>query len=133
VETRSADLTAEDLARGDIAVRKIFARELLRFQREKPDRYRVPLQLLCVGPIAFAAIPGEPFAEIGLALKRMPGEPGGDVWPVALANGYFGYIPTRESFEHGGYETMASLLNCLSRDAAHQILDAFVSLRDRGA
>ena len=127
-ESSKADLTAEDLARGDIAVRKIFARELFRFQREKPDSYRVPLQLLRVGPIAFAAIPGEPFAEIGLELKRM-GEIGKmTIWPMALANGYFGYIPLRESFDRGGYETMASLLNCLSRDAARRIIDAFASM-----
>ena len=41
-KSSKADLTAEDLARGDIAVRKIFARELFRFQREKPASYRVP-------------------------------------------------------------------------------------------
>ena len=127
-ESSRADLTAEDLARGDIAVRKIFARELLRFQREKPDSYRVPLQLLRVGPIAFAAIPGEPFAEIGLELKRLPGNGKTTVWPTALANGYFGYIPLCESFDRGGYETMASLLNCLSRDAARQVIGAFASM-----
>jgi len=120
------DLTAEDLAKGDIAVEALFARELLQFAGSKPAYYQVPLQAVKMGGVAFAAIPGEPFVEIGLALKAIEGYD--LVVPVALANGYFGYIPLRENFGRGGYETRPGAASRLSTDAADRILAAFRTL-----
>ncbi len=68
--------------------------------------------------------------EIGLALKRLPGF--GLAVPVGLANGYLGYIPLRENFGRGGYETKPGPA-LLCRGAAAAILDAFegmAALRD---
>lgn len=73
-----------------------------------------------LGEIAFCALPGEPFVEIGLHLKNVSGP--NTVFPVALANGYFGYIPLRECFGRGGYEIRATVRNCLSRKAAELIV-----------
>jgi hypothetical protein len=119
-------LTAEDLAKGDPAVERLFARELIHFAEHKPESYAVPLQVMRLGSAAFAAIPGEPFVEIGLALKALPGFE--LVFPVALANGYYGYIPLEENFGRGGYETRTGPTSCLSQDAAGLILGAFRSL-----
>lgn len=123
---RGRDLTAEDLAKGDTAVEVLFARELLHFAETKPSEYRVPLQVLKLGGVAFAAIPGEPFVEVGLALKAIQGYD--LILPVALANGYFGYIALRENFGRGGYETRAGAASYLSMDAADRILAAFRKL-----
>jgi hypothetical protein len=120
------DLTAEDLAKGDLAVEALFARELLHFAGTKPPEYQVPLQTFKLGPVAFAAIPGEPFVEVGLALKGVKGYE--LVFPVAVANGYFGYIPLRENFGRGGYETRPGAASYLSTDAADRILDALRKL-----
>jgi hypothetical protein len=117
------NLTAEDLAKGDPAVEALFARELLHFAKKKPDRYKVPIQAFKMGSVAFAAIPGEPFVEIGLALKAIKGYD--LVFPVALANGYFGYIPLEENFGRGGYETEAGTANWLSTGAADRLLAGF--------
>lgn len=119
-------LTAEDLAKGDPTVERLFARELVRFAATRPDTYEVPLQAVRLGRVAFAAIPGEPFVEVGLDLKSTPGF--NPVFPVALANGYFGYIPRKENFGCGGYETRTGPASCLSEDAADRILSAFRSL-----
>jgi hypothetical protein len=116
------DLTAEDLAKGDIGVEALFARELLKFAETKPAEYRVPLQVLKLGGVAFAGIPGEPFVEVGLALKAIQGYD--LIFPVALANGYFGYIALRENFGRGGYETRPGAASYLSTDAADRILEA---------
>jgi len=123
---RGRDLTAEDLAKGDIGVEALFARELLRFAETKPPEYLVPLQAFKIGGVAFVAIPGEPFVEVGLALKAVQGYD--LVFPVALANGYFGYIPLRENFGRGGYETRPGAASYLTVDAAGRILAAFRSL-----
>lgn len=124
--TTGKALTAEDLAKGDPAVERIFAGGLLNFAKKRPARFAVPLQIFRLGPIAFAAIPGEPFVEVGLALKAVPGYD--LVVPVALANGYFGYIPLEESFRRGGYEIRAGVSSTLGKDAARRIVDEFQRL-----
>jgi len=125
-QDRGGFLTAEDLAKGDPAVERLFARELIQFAELKPKSYPVPLQAFRLGSLAFAAIPGEPFVEVGLELKAL--RRFDLVFPVALANGYFGYIPLQENFGRGGYETRTGPTSCLSRDAADRILSAFRSL-----
>jgi hypothetical protein len=122
VSATESDLKAEDL--GSPEVRRLFARELISFHDSKPPFYTVPLQVLRLGELCFCAIPGEPFVEIGLQLKsyrsnqRPSREPRNMILPVALANGYFGYIPPESCFERGGYEVQPGRNNCLSRRAA---------------
>jgi hypothetical protein len=113
------DLTAEDIFAGDPAVEAIFARRLLELAGSGKRAYDVPLQALRVGVVCFLAIPGEPFVEIGLALKGLPGF--SLAVPMGLANGYFGYIPLRECFERGGYEVRPGSA-LLERGAADVVL-----------
>ena len=117
----TADLTAEDIFAGDPAVERLFASVLLDLVQHRPQLYSVPLQCFRAGPVAFFAMPGEPFVETGLALKGILG-PGLAV-PVGLANGYFGYIPLRECFTRGGYEVKPGSA-VLCRDAADMVLAA---------
>jgi len=123
--TDGHDLTAEDIFAGDPSVERIFAQVLLDLAAGRPEAYNVPLQLFRVGGVGFFAIPGEPFVEIGLALKALPGF---DLAvPVGLANGYFGYIALRENFARGGYEVKPGPA-LLCRGAADRILEAFAEM-----
>jgi hypothetical protein len=124
------DLTAEDIVKGNSVVEKLFAEELVQFITHRPSEYHVPLQIVHIGDVAFCMIPGEPFVEIGLHLKSVSGPRA--VFPVALANGYFGYIPLRECFDRGGYEIRATGHNCLSRKAAEQIIEWHEKALQRG-
>jgi len=124
------DLTAEDIVKENRVVEKLFAKELMQFMTHSPSEYHVPLQIVHIGDVAFCTIPGEPFVEIGLHLKSVSGPRA--VFPVALANGYFGYIPLRECFDRGGYEIRATDHNCLSRKAAEQIIDWHEKALQRG-
>ena len=64
------------------------------------------VQVVTIGPWAFAAWPGELFVEYGLAAKRE--RPG--LYVISLANGELqGYIATEEAVAEGGYEAT----NCL--------------------
>jgi hypothetical protein len=119
-------LTSRELAKGNPRVKQLFAEEMLRFYRNRPPVYRVPLQVVSIGSISFCAIPGEPFVEIGLRLKSMGGS--NPIIPVALSNGYFGYIPLEECFSRGGYEVLSGPHNCLSKRAEKIILSEFMSM-----
>jgi neutral ceramidase len=122
------DLTAEDIFAGLPAIQKVFAGALLELVGGRPADYAVPLQAVRVGPVGFFAIPGEPFVEIGLELKRLPGFQLSV--PVGLANGYLGYIPLPECFPRGGYEVKPGPAT-LSRQAARIILDALKGMAAR--
>lgn len=65
----------------------------------------IEVQAFRVADAAFVAIPGEVFVEIGLALKQQLPQP---TFIFGIANGYVGYIPTREAYETGGYEVVSS-------------------------
>ena len=70
---------------------------------ESPDTVRVVLQSVRIGALGIFAIPFEVFSEIGLELKaRRPFKPS---FTMELANGGYGYLPTPEQHELGGYET----------------------------
>jgi hypothetical protein len=66
------------------------------------DNVVVPIYLLQIGPAVFAGIGGEPFAEIGAAIKRRSPFP--HTWFGGYTNGWAGYIPTAEAYPQGGYE-----------------------------
>lgn len=85
------------------------------------------VQAVAAGDIAIAGVPGELFSEISLRLKaRSP-------FPLTLvagyANDYIGYIPTRENYRAGGYETsMMSLQEEEGRIIEDAALDALRSV-----
>lgn len=68
-----------------------------------PETLPVILQAFRIGDLAIAAVPFETFTETGLALKAA--SPFKDTFVIELANGGYGYLPTPEQHELGGYET----------------------------
>jgi hypothetical protein len=84
------------------------------------------VQVLRVNDVVFAANGGECFVELGLAIKQRS-QPL-NVLVVCYANGGLGYIPTREAFERGGYETTFSIASWLAPEACDILVDATVDL-----
>jgi hypothetical protein len=68
-----------------------------------PESVTIILQAFRVGEAGITAIPFETFAETGLAIKaESPLQP---TFNIELANGSYGYLPTPQQHELGGYET----------------------------
>ncbi len=68
-----------------------------------PRRGKIPVQALRVGDVGIGTFPTEVFTETGLEFKqRSPLKP---AFIMSLTHGYFGYLPTPEQHELGGYET----------------------------
>jgi len=68
----------------------------------RPEFFEIPVSGLQIGGLAFIGIPGEPFCEIGINIKK---ESKMDVTFVnCCTNGSFGYYPTKEAFGGDGYE-----------------------------
>ena len=90
-----------------------------------PDFFTLTLTGLKLGPIAFVGIPGEPFTDIGVQIKKKEG------WklilPTALTGGDGGYYPVRSAYDEGGYEARSSVYKAGVSDiiikGAHDMLD----------
>ena len=71
-----------------------------------PDFFELELIGLRLGDIALVGLPGEPFTDIGVAIKRLGGYD--MILPIAQMNGDEGYFPSRQAFDEGGYEARSS-------------------------
>ncbi len=104
---------------------EVYARETL-LLKDYPETVIIPLQVLRIGDAAIAAIPCEAFVEIGLHLKQE--SPFALTFPIELANGYYGYLPTAEQHALGGYETWRARSSYLEVQAADKIQAELTSM-----
>jgi hypothetical protein len=92
---------------------------------EWPKEVSIVLQAFRIGEFAVAAIPFETFAETGLELKaKSPVKP---MFVIELANGGYGYLPTPEQHELGGYETWLGT-NRVEKEASGKIVAVLLEL-----
>ena len=72
-----------------------------------PDHFDMLVSSLAIGDsLAFAGLPGEPFVDIGRAIKER--SPFRMTVVTCLTNGSEGYIPSTKSHADGGYESLSS-------------------------
>ncbi len=62
----------------------------------------IELHLLKIGPVVIAGTEGEPFCEIGMAIKKRSPFPA--TWFGGYTSGWAGYIPTACGYSRRGYE-----------------------------
>lgn len=100
------DLTSEGLAAGEGPVARFFAEQTLLYHAHCSGKKRTfRLVSFAFGDrFAMTSLPGEPFTEVGLSIKRT--SPFTTTWPVSLALGACGYVPLAACFARGGYETL---------------------------
>lgn len=73
-----------------------------------PKAFRLPLSALAIGDdVVFAGVPGEPFSEIGFAVREKA--PFAHVFCTCLTNASLGYFPVASAYAEGGYEARSSV------------------------
>ncbi len=71
-----------------------------------PEFFRIRLTAVKIGPVVYLGIPGEPFTDIGVEIKKAEGW--NLIMPTALTNGNIGYFPMKSAYDEGGYEAKTS-------------------------
>ncbi len=104
---------------------RTYAEHIIQFEEEWPDKIDIILQAFRIGDLGVAAIPFETFAETGLEIKaKSPFKP---TFTIELANGAYGYLPTPEQHEKGGYETWLGT-NKVEKTATRKIVAELITL-----
>ena len=73
--------------------------------------WKIPLEIQAFqihDDLAIVGLPGEVFVELGLAIKEQ--SPYSHTFVIELTNSHIAYVPTKEAFSRGGYETINSRL-----------------------
>lgn len=108
----------------------VFAKEvvLLDASLKKNPATELEVQAVQLGPAIFISNPAELFVEFGLTLKKR--SPFQFTFPVELANGCVGYVPTEEALSPtgGGYETRLTSYSNLEPTAGRQMVQAGLEL-----
>jgi len=71
-----------------------------------PDAFELYISAVSFGDVAFTGFPGEPFTDMGRAVKAR--SPFTLTIPCCIANGYEGYYPVQSAYDEGGYEARSS-------------------------
>lgn len=110
------------------SLERTYAERIVQHAAEWPDEIEVILQTLRIGDLGIAAIPFETFAETGLEIKSK--SPMKKTFTISFANGSYGYLPTPEQHELGGYETWLTT-NKVEKNASRKIVETLLGLFER--
>ena len=124
VPPSGGDLTSEGLANGDVTVCRCFAKMLMQCRETSSPSRTCQLTRVNLGKaLAFVSLPGEPFNGIAEAIRKA--SPYKYTFVIELAQSESVYVPMRDCFARGGYETTARP-NTVAPEASDVLIAAAV-------
>jgi hypothetical protein len=138
IELPLAQITDQDVAESqkivaqpppmgvDFTLDRVKAEKVMQVFKRHGQPLQAEIQVLTAGPVAFVAIPGEYFVELGLRIQKESPFP--YTFIVELADGELGYIPTERGFKEGGYEPTSTPL---SPGSGEKMADTAMALLNR--
>jgi neutral ceramidase len=102
------------------------AEEALILIAQGDEPIQAEVQVIRLGECALVALPGEPFVELGLALKAR--SPAGQTLVVGYTNDWIGYLTTPEAWTQGGYEVAPGPWTRVGPQGGSQVVEAALAL-----
>lgn len=127
-EKMSIEEAGSERDRFEILRRICMIEEILTRVKEGNEPFLGELQLIRIGNAILFGIPGEPFCELGMEIKKMS-KPFTGI-PVGYANGYLGYIASPSSWEKGGYEVSLGPWSKVGPESFIKIIEVFKKLKE---
>ncbi|MER3417259.1 MAG: hypothetical protein C4297_13775 [Gemmataceae bacterium] len=87
------------------------------------------IQVLLLGDIAVAGVPAEFFTKLGLHIKRR--SPYRYTYVAELANDWIGYLPDRQAFDLGGYQTWTGLHSYAEPGTGERVVESVVRMLEQ--
>ncbi len=102
--------------------------EVARFQAElaESETYPFDVTVLRIGQAILVGVPAEAFVEFGLMIKERSPFP--HTYVASYANGYAGYVATRQAFAGGSYEVWPTLNARVGQEGGYLMVDKAVEL-----
>ena len=127
-QSTEKEFTSEELAQGNEAVLVKFAEMLVTFSgKEGGRKIELPVKVISIGAkFAICSLPGEPFNAIGTEIKKKSSFK----YTFIASNAMLacGYIPLKECFGRGGYETLPVPGGGVETDTADKLIEAAAGL-----
>ncbi|MEM3422064.1 MAG: neutral/alkaline non-lysosomal ceramidase N-terminal domain-containing protein [Thermoproteota archaeon] len=127
-EKRRMEHAESEEERIEILRRICMIEEILTRVKEGDGHFLGELQLIRMGNALLFGIPGEPFSELGMEVKKMS-RPFTGI-PAGYANGYLGYIAPPSAWEKGGYEVSLGPWSKVGPEAFNIIIEAFKKVKE---
>jgi len=128
VVTRAQEVVAdpatphEDKVKAQVGT--LYQNELLRLKESLPSEIGTEVAALRIGDGVLAGVPAEYFIEYQIALKQASALP--FTFLVGLANDWIGYVPARDAFDDGGYETDLARWSKMAPECGDLIYEALL-------
>jgi neutral ceramidase len=82
---------------------RVFRQARLDLKGEQGKERESSVQVILIGDVALVGVSGEFFTGLGMEIKKR--SPFKQTYVAELANDWIGYLPDREAFQLGGYQT----------------------------
>jgi len=116
---KSYSRSGEDVIRVFRAMRKNLAPQ----QGQERETW---LQVMLIGDIAIAGVPGELFTQLGVDIKTR--SPFRYTYVAGLANDWIGYLPDLTSFKLGGYQVWTGYHSYVEPGTGERMVDEIVAM-----
>lgn len=137
-QLRTFDDQAEDKAvteycrkyapQGADAIINVFRDSRLKMKPTQGQTRSMWLQAMQIGDVYVVGVPAEFFTALGLEIKRR--SPFRNTFVFALSNDYVGYLPTKQGFKNGGYQTWAGLHSFSEVGTGEMVVEECLKLLD---
>lgn len=103
-----------------------FAKQTLLLEERQESKAEIEVQVFRIGELSIVGVPCELFVEIGLDLQRQSAAQ--HTLIHTYTNGVYGYVPTFDAYEQGGYETKLTSRTRLTPEAGKQMKEAALQM-----